>query len=311
MNANNSRSLREVTSNEFIEGLHVGGRSAGNHRIALDKAKVVLEWNSRAHRKRRNPRLTMPMAPARGHWEMWGWCPGNLSWWVPFLFTVGSLVWLVNGMLVVWPPQSAAVAAWAGALTALFGGFIFILGAYAAFFEVLNRPDYVHARSTEKGIVVHPSHHPEQWLHQPVVYRWFGCEFSGWAWWLNALQLIGALVFFVACAAGVLLPAHVSFRETVWFWSPQMAGGVFFFVSSLMAMREVQDSWWKPAFNRLGWNAAFFNAVGAVGFFLCAFFGAFASGAEVLFWGSAVSTFWGSVAFLISSYLMMLEVLNP
>lgn len=284
---------------------------AGIHRIQPEGTEIAVEWSSRSHRKRRNPRLLEPAQAGRGCWKLWAWVPGNVSWWVPFFFTLGSLVWLLNGVLAVWPPQSTAVGQWELACSALLGGFIFILGAYAALFEVFNRPSYIHLHKQGADITTHPSHHPDERIAQPGQYSWFALEPGNWAWWLNFLQMVGALIFFLACASGLALPLHRAFDEKLCYWAPQMVGAVFFFISALMAMREVQASWWQPAWKRIGWHAALFNAIGAAGFFLCAWFGAFASSPEALFWGSAVSTFWGSIAFLVSSYLIMLEVLNP
>jgi hypothetical protein len=89
-------------------------------------------------------------------------------------------------------------------------------------------------------------------LEHPLRFAWFSLEHHNWAWWLNMLQLIGALVFFVACAVGMLLPVHLKFDETGWYWMPQMVGAVFFLASSVMAMLEVQDAPWKPAWNKIG-----------------------------------------------------------
>lgn len=273
-----------------------------------------MDWNSRSHRKRRAPRVLdlggRCVSAERTHWRLWAWQSGNLSWWVPFLFTVGSVIWLGNGWIAVQPLADPTLNAWCGSLSALCGGFIFILGAVAAYLEVINRPEYLHAH-TDGQPRAHPSHHYRLHQHQPKFLLWLKLEHRNFAWWLNTLQLIGALVFFIACAAGMLLPGHHPFNELQSFWMPQMIGALFFFVSSIMAMLEVQESPWRPAWNKIGWHAAVFNALGAIGFFLCAYYGAFYTSPEALFWGSSVSTLWGSAAFLASSYLMMVEVVNP
>ncbi len=301
-------------TNNPTQVIHVRDLRSRNHRIALLDPDLEMEWNSRSHRKRRNAtihdRIGLRHSATRNHWLLWAYQPQNLSWWVPFFFTLGSIVWLANGVIAVWPLPSPAIEAWASSFSALLGGFIFILGASAAYIEVINRPDYVHVHS-DATPHAHPSHHHERHQHQPSRLNWLAWEHHNWAWWLNTLQLIGALVFFMACAAGMLLPIHYTFDENAWFWMPQMIGAVFFLASSVMALLEVQDRPWKPAWNKIGWHSALFNAIGAIGFFLCAYFGAIDCGPDAKFWGSNVSTLWGSAAFLISSYLMMLEAVNP
>jgi len=299
----------------LLSSIPVRDLSRGNHRIVVPGERVSLCLNTRSHRKRRQP-VVVPLAEDYARQRtpslcLWRWQPHNLSWWVPFLFTLGSMVWLINGLIAILPVAGSMMASWVMAFTALAGGFIFILGAYAAFLEVINRPEHVHVRSDGKTVHAHHSHHPETYADQPLHFRLAAGEPRHWGWWLNTLQLIGALVFFIACVSGVMIPAHDTFNETRWYWSPQMIGAVFFMLSSIMAMLEMQEHIWQPAWKSLGWLSAATNLIGAIGFFLCAWYGATSNAPETLFWGSALSTFWGSIAFLASSYLMMLEVINP
>ncbi len=82
-----------------------------------------------------------------------------------------------------------------------------------------------------------------------------------------------------------------------------------------MAMREVQLKLFSFPIGKIGWQVGLWNLVGAVGFFLCGIFGLINNhpqwaDAKLNYWGAAFSTFWGSIAFLLASYLMLLEILN-
>ena len=297
--------------------IHVRHQPFGDQRFPLPGEHGTVVWNSRSHRKGRKPRWQPPggqaaLSTRTAPFRWWGWEPHNLSWWVGFLFTIGSVVWLVNGSLLMWPVAARSFENWSTALSAFVGGSIFLFGAYAALAEVFNRRPFLEVHRTgDAPPSIHLAHHPDQ--PTPREKRWFlfAVEFGSWAWWLNAAQMVGATVFLIACAAGLLLPAGPSFPERPWYWDPQMIGASFFLLASLMALVEAQEKIWKPAWKRLGWHAAFFNGVGAVGFFLCAWYGANTSSPDSLYWGSTFSTFWGSLAFLLASYLMLLEALNP
>jgi hypothetical protein len=302
---------------ELSHWIHVRHRPSGDQRFPLPGDHGTLVWNSRSHRKGRRPRWQPPGPQPARHlrttpFRWWGWEPGNLSWWVGFLFTVGSVVWLLNGSLLMWPVAARGFENWSTSLSAFVGGSIFLIGAYAALAEVFHRCPFLQIqRKKDRPPEIHLAHHPRHRHPQGRRRRLFAWELESWAWWLNAAQMVGATVFLVACAAGLLLPAGPSFPERPWYWDPQMIGASFFLLASLMAMIEAQEKPWKPAWKRIGWHAALFNGVGAIGFFLCAWYGANTSSPTTLYWGSTFSTFWGSLAFLLASYLMLLEALNP
>jgi len=93
----------------------------------------------------------------------------------------------------------------------------------------------------------------------------------------------------------------------VFFWTPQVVGGSGFMISAILIMLEVQTRWWKPALKDIGWHVGFWNLVGAVGFMICGAFGY--SPVERWVEQSAISTFWGSWAFLIGSVMQLYEVI--
>eukprot|EP00898_Chlorokybus_atmophyticus_P000135 jgi/Chlat1/1121/Chrsp111S00061 len=150
-------------------------------------------------------------------------------------------------------------------------------------------------------------------------FRWFGWEPHNFAYVLNLLQLIGATIFEMPSAVtgvpGVLsgdYPPHHYVQWDLLYWLPQCIGAVFFIVNGYLTCVEVQGGWLKVKLKSLEWHIGFWNAFGGVGFFLSGLFGFFEYPAECCqHWGTAFSTFWGSIAFLISSYLLIPEALNP
>jgi len=267
---------------------------------------IELHWNARNHRKRRShPLKTADGAyAARAHYRLLAVQWRSLSWWVAAVFTVGSLVWLINGVVTVLPFSDAPmvktdVPIW----TAVLGGGIFLIGAYLSWLEVLNAPRFVLLFRDDEA------RHSRAVHADDYRFRWLGLRPANWGYWLNLAQLLGATIFFVPCVVGALLAAHPAIDAFAWFWLPQMSGATWFMIAAWMAMREVQPTALRPAWDRLGWWSGLFNLLGAIGFFLCSWFG-FKSGFESPML-SNLSTFLGSCCFLIASYLMLIEVINP
>jgi MFS family permease len=303
----------------LVKAIYKDELNSCNHKInhEFDDKNIEIHLNSRSHRKKRSHPIFINgvlQKHRQSKLKLFTVQLANLSWWVAFLFTIGSLVWLINGIYAMWPTSPAEVQTQISAWTAFMGGGIFIIGGIAAYLEVINRPSFIHLRIPDnlkkKHFLLHYSNHPFKHIEKFLVKR-IQFELKNWAWWLNFIQLIGATVFFLACVIGVLLSVIKDIPVYNWFWLPQMIGSVCFFISSFMAMLEVQSKFYLPAWNKIGWWSALFNLIGAVGFFLCAFYGAYYQSQAFLYWGSNLSTFIGSIAFLISSYLMLIEVINP
>lgn len=102
--------------------------------------------------------------------------------------------------------------------------------------------------------------------------------------------------------------------------TPTVVGGTGFIISSTMIMIEVQDKWWLPKLNDIGWHGTppssddrasadqpvgFWNLIGAIGFTLCGALG-YSSDSRAVY-QSDCSTFWGSWAFLIGSGIQVVE----
>ncbi|KAG5182723.1 hypothetical protein JKP88DRAFT_348718 [Tribonema minus] len=131
------------------------------------------------------------------------------------------------------------------------------------------------------------------------------------------IQLFGACMFTMSVIVafnGVLTPISDSYYAA-WYvldFTPQVIGSVCFIVSSYIWMVEVQENWWKPKLTTLGWHAAFWNLIGGIGFLLSAAFAFLDYPVECCqYYGTAVSTYWGAFAFLLGSYLQLVETLNP
>lgn len=120
----------------------------------------------------------------------------------------------------------------------------------------------------------------------------------------------------VPCIFGTpgVAPRESAATDRLWdgvFWLFQCVGASFFIVSAWLFMLEEQPAWWRPQPQRAGWHVGAWNLVGSVGFWLSGFFGFWAVPAGIMqVGGTAGSTFWGSYAFLIGSYIQLLEVLN-
>ncbi|KAH6860444.1 hypothetical protein B0T12DRAFT_454540 [Alternaria alternata] len=123
-------------------------------------------------------------------------------------------------------------------------------------------------------------------------------------------QLLGATIFWVA-GLTALPGIYNRMSQTltiVFYWTPQVLGGLGFVISGALFMIETQSKWWKPAPRTLGWWVGAWNLVGGVGFTLCPAFG-YDSRSWAQYQAS-LSTFWGSWAFMIGSTLQWYESLE-
>ncbi|RSH84033.1 hypothetical protein EHS25_005278 [Saitozyma podzolica] len=147
---------------------------------------------------------------------------------------------------------------------------------------------------------------------------------KGFLWWGKPLwhdlgyvaaliQLFAASVFWISTLTGLpgVIPGLYDGTGSVaiidvFYWTPQVVGGTGFITSSLLLMLEVQERWYIPAIGDIGWWVAVWNLVGALGFTLCGAFGY--SPLSGMKYQSALSTWWGSWAFLFGSLAQCWEV---
>ena len=309
-------------------------------------ADGYLIYRSRGHRKNRKMEFQarkgkegeMVVPPSVPTLFLWDW--NNISWHVAVYFTLGSICWIVNGQYALMQDSSTYVVN-AIAYSGFAGGMLFWIGAYLAVVESLNENrnqfygaalkrvahdvkhyKHYHVRRLRKGMAL--TQDDEQkivaWLAEEqqgdkgAAWRWIGYTPSI-GYWASIIQFIGATLFAIAVICGI--PGVIGGTEwqlqQTFIWTMQTVGSVFFMVSSWILMVEEQPTWYMPACGRIGWQSAFWNLLGAIGFLLSAVFGYLANweGKGVVccqLWGTAFNTYWGSWAFLIASVLLYYEV---
>lgn len=327
----------------------------GRHLLLVDKATPA------AGADHSTPRPTSsPHSIAHGLWRMLTYYPvWDISFDVAFIFTIGSVIWVINAFFVFLPLVRPASKfedeeLYGGGITAFIGATVFEIGSVLLMLEALNENRtgcfgwaLDHALSHNKvGEDVEGTLQPSAahcTHHHPNKRNLVGKSESGittthtqldtdsqghsWIWWpsrhdlrthyLHSLgflaslsQLLGATIFWVAGLTS--LPGIFNRMSRplilVFYWTPQVVGGLGFIISGTLFMIETQSKWWKPAPRTLGWWIGAWNLVGGVGFTLCPAFGYVTSS-----WAqyqACLSTFWGSWAFSIGSVIQWYESLE-
>ena len=232
----------------------------------------LLDWSSRAHRKR------------RGHARTW-WEPARLGWWVAALFAVGSACFAVGSM----PGYSSAVGVRADAITYFVGSIFFTSASYLQFVQCINT-------DPEAGGSRH-------WRR-----RLLALEPRRVDWWATAVQLVGT-VFFNFTTFDALATGLSARQENLVVWTPDALGSICFLISSELAYAEAGHGWisWRP--HDLGWRIAAVNMLGSIFFGISAIAGYVvpATGDLVNAALDTSGTFWGAVCFLIGALLLFPE----
>ncbi|KZV88285.1 hypothetical protein EXIGLDRAFT_722815 [Exidia glandulosa HHB12029] len=248
----------------------------------------------------------------------------NISWWVAIIFTIGSIVWCINGVYAFVPFVNSGMAENQDAVswTSWLGATIFEIGGILAFVEAWTVDDdayfgwhlFHHKQDEEEGsppaddLNRSDSSQQEKAKKSPEKRR----KSRDLGLWAAAVQMVAATIFWMA--GWTSLPVIFnSIKEKSGllagvYWTPQIAG-IGFMISGLLFMLEVQKKWYKPELANPGWHVGFWNVIGGLGFFLCAAFGY--SERSWRKYQSSLSTFWGSWAFLISSIAQWYEAVNP
>ncbi|KAF7348579.1 hypothetical protein MVEN_01375500 [Mycena venus] len=307
--------------------------------LAAPEKNINMEWTSRDHRKHRHlatdPRTgrtrrsvgTLQKLANMRRIEYW-----NISWWVSIAFTVGSIVWVINGFIAFLPFVNTHVAkddtgmGW----TAWLGATIFEFGALFGLLEAWNRDDtadfgwnvkkLVHGESSEGAETntdstpgsEKPSSAPKQkWI-------WFstnGKYFHELGFLAAFVQYWAATIFWISGFTAIpTIQTAIMDKQGLLdgvFWTPQVIGGTGFIIASALMMIETQKKWYLPAPTSLGWHVGFWNLVGGVGFMLCGAFGYALNSSTKIAYQSSCSTFWGGWAFLIGSAIQWYEAVNP
>ncbi|KAF2664517.1 hypothetical protein BT63DRAFT_443594 [Microthyrium microscopicum] len=154
-------------------------------------------------------------------------------------------------------------------------------------------------------------------------------EYLTWRWWPTwhalktyhiremgyiacVIQLFGATLYGIC---GVIsLPGILSnfqpWQELGGYWIPQIVASLCFLTAGIMFTVITQDSWYRPLPRRIAWWIGIWATIGAVGFILSASFGVRSGDSTGAAYQSSLSSTWGSVAYLISSWLQWCESVN-
>jgi hypothetical protein len=333
---------------------------------------VRFKWTSRDNRKGRHavvvpgtkttdgskhatPRpTTSPQTIASSLWRMLTYYPvWDISFDVAYVFTIGSVIWVINAFFVLLPllrpdTEFNNEELYGGGITAFIGATVFELGSLLLMVEAVNenragcfgwaleravshgkdeggndaalipsKSHCTHHHSNKRNLVGTGSQHSAKHADHARTWIWWPSAHDLRTHYLHSLgflaslaQLFGATVFWISGLTA--LPGiynHMSRPITVvFYWTPQVIGGMGFVVSGTLFMMETQSKWWKPAPETLGWWIGVWNLVGGVGFTLCPAFGYDRSEWAQL--QACVSTFWGSWAFLIGSVVQWYESLE-
>eukprot|EP00899_Mesostigma_viride_P007260 jgi/Mesvir1/16535/Mv10079-RA.1 len=279
----------------------------------------VVKWKSRLHRKGKQAGHVL-----KGH-RLVGVAYWDISWWVAFTFTVASLLWVFNGAVLYLEafPESVlqSVAAW----TAFAGGTGFFFGGWFMYLEALNIEDHAEfgdeMRMKERHFLqcfaaILLCRHPG--LYDHLRWKWVGWRsFHEIGFLAGVSQFIGTTIFYIAVITGLpgMLPSseesHVGLYQGV-YWTPQVVGAFFLLLSSVLIMLETQESWWRIKIADIGWHVGFWNVLGSVGFLLSGAFGFVETHHSDKWTKDTVyaSTFFGSISYLLGSYLQLYEFLN-
>ncbi|KAF2033610.1 hypothetical protein EK21DRAFT_58222 [Setomelanomma holmii] len=337
---------------------------------------VRYKWTSRNNRKGRHaiiinsnlataapkqstPRSTLSFRSiAHNVWRMLTYYPfWDISYDVAFVFTLGSVIWVINAFLV-WLPlvrpstEFENEELYGGGITAFIGATVFEFGSFLLMAEAVNenrsgcfgwalarslsydKEDGAVSVKPEKASCTHHHSNKRNLVGKGGSHSTEAAVKSGaqsdtrtWVWWpcteelrthyLHSLgflaslsQLIGASIFWIS---GLTALPGIYDRMSrpitiVFYWTPQVLGGLGFIISGTLFMVETQTKWWKPAPKTLGWWIGAWNLIGGIGFTICPAFGY-----DEQSWAqyqACLSTFWGSWAFLIGSVIQWYESLE-
>jgi hypothetical protein len=201
----------------------------------------VVEWSSRAHRKRTS---LVSRAGSTGVC----WAPDRGSWWIGILFAIGSACFLV----APFPGFEQAVGSGADGLVFFVGSIFFTSAATLQWVETINAAPGPATRRRRLRLLAFEPRRID--------------------WWSSGVQVVGTLLFnvdtFHALQTGL---SAQGYDRLV--WAPDAVGSACFLVSGYLAYVEVCGGllwarrrsleWWIAAVNLLGCIAFGISAVAA------------------------------------------------
>lgn len=121
---------------------HLSSRGAGHfitqiiHKLPNGNLHI---WTSRRFRKRHSTEIRtddkiQPSQRQKKKWKYWDWKLQSLTWWIGFIFTVGSILFVIGSIPMMFPnPPEHKIA-----LINFLGSVCFTIGSYAALLETIN-----------------------------------------------------------------------------------------------------------------------------------------------------------------------------
>jgi hypothetical protein len=214
-----------------------------------------------------------------------------LNWWIGILFALGSSLFALGGILVLFPLLAQRWSLDATAVNAVFfaGSIPFTTAAYLQLFQAANV-------GPPAGAADSPARR-EAWLGwRPGDLGWLAC----------ALQFVGTLLFnlntYDAMATGMDW-----LQQDMLVWTPDMVGSALFLAAGYLAFVETSRAagWWQPG--RLSWWMAAVNLLGCVAFMISAVLAFVPVSAADTAWmvGATWCTVIGAVAFGVGALLLL------
>jgi hypothetical protein len=285
------------------------------------------------------------------------WRPRSIPFWGSttfligaILFTEGSVAWMLPGVGDEGRGADPLMAEATVALPYFIGSIWFGVGCYLSFVEVINanlqeelnsiaasREFRLPAPSgwnsstawdVEKGklrrlvLPAHKSWAPQSYLDWLRSLSWWGAQTGSLLWWGVFVQLIGGLLFSVACVSGLpgMLPSIGG--EVLWIYTTSLLGSCgFVFNSWVFVLEESHDErvCAPPSPLTIGFVVAWLNLLGSL-LFLVASVGYFVQSEQIGLlppewdypaseWGVRFTYGLGSFLFLLASALGLVEIL--
>ncbi len=196
-------------------------------------------WSSRQFRKRRSTEIqpettTSQLQPRRRRINYWGWKFGSLTWWIGFIFTLGSILFVVGAipMMLANPPLEKI------AMINFLGSICFTVGSYAALLEAINLNLIVWLPSTVASICF-------CWASylavMEVCHRYWAWKIQDLDWWIVVLNLVGSVGFLSGSIFGFWGQGPIQCCQ---YWGTNFSfllGSIFFLGGSYLLVPEMLD----------------------------------------------------------------------
>ena len=261
-------------------------------RVYRDADRAERVWSSRHHRKGlvvEEARAAARIA-ALGRWL---WMPQKLNWWIGNVFAVGSVLFALGSVLILWPALARTWLLDTTQINAIFfaGTIPFTIAAYLQLYQAANVGEFA------PGSRDAPTHRSVLgW--RPHDAGWLSC----------ALQLVGTVLFNLN-TIDAMIPSLSWFEEDLVIWVPNIVGSILFLASGYLAFIETCHAHWAWKPSEISWWVVFANLLGCIGFMISAAFAIVLPGGPNVE-AATISvgfTLLGAIGFLAGSLLLLPE----